>query len=55
MAFGASLFTALNFEPSTATLAAANKPNCRHSATNRAQTLRMAGSFSGELIPRINS
>ena len=55
MAFGASLFTALNFEPSTATLAAANKPNCRHSATNRAQTLRMAGPFSGELIPRINS
>ncbi len=55
MAFGASLITALNFEPSTATLAASNRPIWRHSATNCAQTLRIAGPFSGELIPRINS
>ena len=46
MAFGASLFTALNFEPSTATLAATNRPNCRHSATNCEQTLRIAAPLS---------
>src|SRR6266705_2491608 len=34
--------TALNFDPSMATLAAANRSSLRHSATNSRQTSRMA-------------
>ena len=40
------LFTALNLLPSMATLALVRSPSLRHSSTNWAQTLRMAGPLS---------
>ena len=40
--FLSRLFTALNLLPSIATLGCVSRPIVRHSATKRAQTLRMA-------------
>jgi hypothetical protein len=44
------LFTALNLLPSMATLALVRSPSLRQSSTNRAQTLRMAGSLRKSAI-----
>jgi hypothetical protein len=46
VAFGASLFTALNLRPSPATTAPVSTPIRRHNSTNMAQALRRAGPFS---------
>ena len=44
--FLSRLFTALNLLPSMATLAVVNRPIARQSATNCAQTLRIAAPLS---------